>query len=120
MARSGHLDVTRARKKEEFSCRMDNMPLENSFPQICVVSVNKFVEKRGSGQEYGRSVYRSNHVCLFRSNIHWTRGLFTGLLASTGSHRAAERAHGKFDTIVDSGFSHQTAHVGFYGTFLDA
>jgi hypothetical protein len=34
------------KKKEEFSRSMDNLPLENSFPQICVVSVNHFVEKQ--------------------------------------------------------------------------
>jgi hypothetical protein len=33
---------------------------ENSFPQICVVSVNKFVENSKTSQEYGRSVYESN------------------------------------------------------------
>jgi hypothetical protein len=26
---------------------MENMPPGNSFPQICVVSVKKYVEKRG-------------------------------------------------------------------------
>jgi hypothetical protein len=33
---------------------MDIMPLENSFPQICVVSVNEFVENSALKQEYGR------------------------------------------------------------------
>jgi hypothetical protein len=31
-------------KKEEFPGLMDDMQPENSFPQICVVSVNKSVE----------------------------------------------------------------------------
>jgi hypothetical protein len=35
---------------------MNNMPLENSFPQICVVSENEFVENSGLRQEYGRSM----------------------------------------------------------------
>jgi hypothetical protein len=32
------------KKKEEFPGIMENMLLGNSFPQICVVSTNKFVE----------------------------------------------------------------------------
>jgi hypothetical protein len=42
------------KKKEEFSRSMDNLPLENSFPQICVVSVNHFVENSVTQQEYRR------------------------------------------------------------------
>jgi hypothetical protein len=41
------------KKKEEFSGLMDNMLPENSFPQICVVSVNHFVENDIIPQEYG-------------------------------------------------------------------
>jgi hypothetical protein len=47
-------------KKEEFPGIMRNMPPGNSFPQICVVSVNKSVEIRQIPQEYGRSMPISN------------------------------------------------------------
>jgi hypothetical protein len=40
-------------KKEEFPGFMENMLPGNSFPQICVVSVNKSVEKLEIAQEYG-------------------------------------------------------------------
>ena len=44
---------------------MENMLPGNSFPQICVVSVNKFVEKVAFEQEYVRSVSKSNRIyCL--------------------------------------------------------
>ncbi len=39
---------------------MRNMPPENSFPQICVVSVNHCVENRHLPQQYGRSRDFSN------------------------------------------------------------
>jgi hypothetical protein len=42
-------------KKEEFPGFMVRMQPGNSFPQICVVSVNKSVEKPRSSQEYGSS-----------------------------------------------------------------
>jgi hypothetical protein len=51
-------------KKEEFSGTMENMPPENSFPQICVVSVNHSVEIKSLTQEYLRSVALSNDICL--------------------------------------------------------
>jgi hypothetical protein len=35
-------------KKEEFPGAMGNMPPGNSFPQICVVSVNHSVENESS------------------------------------------------------------------------
>jgi hypothetical protein len=47
-------------KKEEFPGFMENMLPGNSFPQICVVSVNKFVEIAYFTQEYRRSVAISN------------------------------------------------------------
>jgi hypothetical protein len=50
----------RYKKKEEFPGLMDNMPPGNSFPQICVVSVNDSVENRWNLQEYGRTMYISN------------------------------------------------------------
>jgi hypothetical protein len=40
-ARRGILVRSRKRKKEEFPGIMENMPLGNSFPQICVVSINE-------------------------------------------------------------------------------
>jgi hypothetical protein len=43
---------------------MENMPPGNSFPQICVVSVNKIVVIGGNPQEYLRVVAFSNHMCL--------------------------------------------------------
>ena len=44
---------------------MENMLPGNSFPQICVVSVNKYVEKVAFNQEHVRSVSKSNsHILL--------------------------------------------------------
>jgi hypothetical protein len=43
---------------------MENMPPGNSFPQICVVSVNKIVVIGGNTQEYLRVVAFSNQTCL--------------------------------------------------------
>jgi hypothetical protein len=40
------------KKKEEFSGLMDNMRPENSFPQICVVSVKHYVENGRAHQDY--------------------------------------------------------------------
>ena len=42
-------------KKEEFPGIMENMLPGNSFPQICVVSVNDCVENKTIQQEYLRS-----------------------------------------------------------------
>ena len=39
---------------------MENMRPGNSFPQICVVSVNKSVENNRLGQDYRRSMDVSN------------------------------------------------------------
>jgi hypothetical protein len=47
-------------KKEEFPDIMVNMLSGNSFPQICVVSVNQSVGISFFLQEYGRSVSLSN------------------------------------------------------------
>jgi hypothetical protein len=47
-------------KKEEFPGIMENMLPGNSFPQICVVSVNKYVGNVYLTQEYRRSVAISN------------------------------------------------------------
>jgi hypothetical protein len=43
-------------KKEEFPGFMENMRPGNSFPQICVVSVNESVGKSDFTQEYGGTV----------------------------------------------------------------
>jgi len=40
---------------------MKNMLPGNSFPQICVVSVNKFVENSYFTQEYLGALAESNH-----------------------------------------------------------
>jgi hypothetical protein len=40
---------------------MENMLSRNSFPQICVVSVNQSVGNVDMLQGYGRSVALSNH-----------------------------------------------------------
>ena len=40
---------------------MENMLPGNSFPQICVVSVNKYVENKGEMQGHTRIVALSNH-----------------------------------------------------------
>ena len=52
------------KKKEEFPGPMENMRPENSFPQICVVSVNQFVEIEVVMQEHGGSVNESNRDYL--------------------------------------------------------
>jgi hypothetical protein len=48
---------------------MENMPPGNSFPQICVVSVNKIVVIGGNPQEYLRVVAFSNHMCLLFNDV---------------------------------------------------
>jgi hypothetical protein len=48
-------------KKEEFTGIMGNMLPGNSFPQICVVSVNEYVENSGIMQRHRRIVPLSNH-----------------------------------------------------------
>jgi hypothetical protein len=40
---------------------MDTMAPGNSFPQICVVSINKIVENTVMAQEYLRPMTFSNH-----------------------------------------------------------
>ena len=47
---------------------MENMLPGNSFPQICVVSVNNIVENEKFPQDYRRSVEVSNLRCLLISN----------------------------------------------------
>jgi hypothetical protein len=47
---------------------MEHMLPGNSFPQICVVSVNNYVEMRNNAQDYGTRVHNSNHICLLMSN----------------------------------------------------
>jgi hypothetical protein len=46
------ISAGRKRKKEEFPGIMENMLPGNSFPQICVVSVNKSVGIAHITQEY--------------------------------------------------------------------
>jgi len=41
---------------------MENMLTGNSFPQICVVSVNQFVGNQYIQQEYGRTIAEGNHI----------------------------------------------------------
>jgi hypothetical protein len=53
-------------KKEEFPGIMENTMPENSFPQICVVSVNKCVGNADMLQEYGRSVAIGDMACVRR------------------------------------------------------
>jgi hypothetical protein len=55
-------------KKEEFPGFMENMLPRNSFPQICVVSVNKYVENSETLQEYGWSMTLSNTAYILSSN----------------------------------------------------
>jgi len=50
---------------------MDNMPLENSFPQICVVSRNEFVENSRFHQEYRRIMSQSNLACLLKNQYRF-------------------------------------------------
>jgi hypothetical protein len=51
---------------------MENMLPGNSFPQICVVSVNKCVEIEHMAQEYRRSIAISNQRILLIS--YWLAG----------------------------------------------
>jgi hypothetical protein len=55
---------------------MENMPPGNSFPQICVVSVNKCVEIGHLAQEYRRSIAISNLPILLIS--YWLAGRARG------------------------------------------
>jgi|HubBroStandDraft_1064217.scaffolds.fasta_scaffold178276_2 hypothetical protein len=50
----------RIKKKEEFPGLMESMLPGNSFPQICVVSVNQSVEKWELMQGHVGSVNESN------------------------------------------------------------
>ena len=47
-------------KKEEFPGHTDDVLPGNSFPQICVVSRDSFLEVAVSVQEYGRTMDQSN------------------------------------------------------------
>jgi len=47
---------------------MENMLPGNSFPQICVVSVNQCVEKLDGTQEYGGIRAKSNRHVYLLSN----------------------------------------------------
>jgi hypothetical protein len=51
------------RKKEEFLGIMENMLSRNSFPQICVVSVNQFLRIAEIRQEYEGSAARYVKTC---------------------------------------------------------
>ena len=55
-------------KKEEFPGAMENMPPGNSFPQICVVSVNEYVEIAYATQGYRRSTSLGNMSYCFMNN----------------------------------------------------
>jgi len=57
-----HAAQRRKQKKEEFPSPMENMRPGNSFPQICVVSVNEYVGNKGLIKDHGRSVYVSNQT----------------------------------------------------------
>ncbi len=48
---------------------MENMLPGNSFPQICVVSVDTIVENEVTSQDYLTSIDISNHLCLLISNV---------------------------------------------------
>jgi hypothetical protein len=56
---------------------MQNMLPGNSFPQICVVSVNKYVENLEVRQEYGWALALSNHTYILSSNYADVRLSFT-------------------------------------------
>jgi hypothetical protein len=62
----------RTKKKEEFPRLMDNMTPGNSFPQICVVSVNQSVENSRFRQEYRRTMNVSNQA-YWRLSYHLYR-----------------------------------------------
>jgi hypothetical protein len=63
-------------KKEEFPGFMENMPPGNSFPQICVVSVNKSVGKLFLVQRHDRARAKSNmHILLIGNGLQSTSSL---------------------------------------------
>jgi hypothetical protein len=43
---------------------MENMLPGNSFPQICVVSINECLGLSKIAQDYGTRVHESNHLWL--------------------------------------------------------
>jgi len=57
------------RKKRSSQASRENMLPGNSFPQICVVSVNHSVEIQDLTQEYGRIMSKSNHWLLTKLTI---------------------------------------------------
>jgi len=61
---------------------MENMRPGNSFPQICVVSVNKSVEKGRVAQDYRRSVALSNLHCWHISNLPLAGWIASAILCS--------------------------------------
>jgi hypothetical protein len=61
-------DESRKRKKEEFPGLMENMLPGNSFPQICVVSVNESVKKLDPAQGHKRIVAKGNLDILLIGN----------------------------------------------------
>jgi hypothetical protein len=67
---------------------MENMLPGNSFPQICVVSVNKFVEIAHLAQEYRRSIAISNLPILLIS--YWLTGRARGWTTAALTHAALE------------------------------
>ena len=127
------------RKKEEFPGFMKNMLPGNSFPQICVVSVNECV---GNGElllDHRGSVALSNHYVYSFANsdgeLHrWgvelgtVGGLEVGVWVDlaecvrvgVGQQRAIEGAHGQLDAVVGAGFAHEAAHVGLNCALFDA
>jgi len=100
---------------------MRNMSLGNSFPQICVVSVNDSVEISLSPQEYGRSMPLSNRYSSLTSNLAVLRNRFSlrfpfRRLAQSQIHRP----HGEFDAVVHPGLAHEVAHMSLDSALLDA
>src|ERR1039458_816654 len=122
-------DERQKRKKEEFPGIMENMLPGNSFPQICVVSVNQSVEIAYVTQEYRRSVDVSNHNGLLIDNrvVRMARcrsvaALTVAAVNEEGARRLrmVQHAHGELNAVVRASLAHQAAHMGLHGALLDA
>jgi hypothetical protein len=82
---------------------MENMLPGNSFPQICVVSVNKYVENFTIKQEYGWATTLSNQTYILSSNYSNIRFSFpyrTTALSAAVRLNARTKSSTRFSTPV--------------------
>src|SRR5579863_10451464 len=91
----------------------------NSFPQICVVSMDQLELSATYAQEYLRTMPQSNHWIGPFSNVLPILVLF-GLPASLRTEGLAQGGHGKLNAVVGARLAHQATDVGLDGAFLNA